>query len=165
MTASLFAATGSIRLVHRSRKHDGATGSGRSHRTGNVSATGAGTGRPTGASCITGHPPTQGKPWDATRAPLRWNGTQWTGDVPDYKADAPPEEFGAFIMLPEGVAKLYASDFVEGPFPEHYEPAESPVENPLHPNVGSNPAAKILRATPTSLARRKSFRTSASLIA
>jgi formate dehydrogenase major subunit len=85
----------------------------------------------------------EGKPWDASRAPLRWNGTQWTGDVPDYKADAAPDAFGSFIMLPEGVAKLYATDFVEGPFPEHYEPVESPVENALHPGVGANPAVKI----------------------
>jgi formate dehydrogenase major subunit len=85
----------------------------------------------------------EGKPWDASRAPLKWNGTQWTGDIPDTRADAPPDQFGSFIMLPEGVAKLYAADFVEGPFPEHYEPVESPVENLLHPNVGANPMAKI----------------------
>jgi formate dehydrogenase major subunit len=47
-------------------------------------------------------------------------------------------------MLPEGVAKLFTPDFVEGPFPEHYEPAESPVRNPLHPEVSANPAAVIL---------------------
>ncbi len=82
-----------------------------------------------------------GKPWDETRAPIRWKGNRWVGDVPDYKADAPPEANGAFIMLAEGVAKLFAPDFVEGPFPEHYEPAESPVENQMHPNVGSNPMA------------------------
>ena len=82
-----------------------------------------------------------GKPWDETRAPVRWKGNRWVGDVPDYKADAPPEANGAFIMLAEGVAKLFAPDFAEGPFPEHYEPAESPVENLLHPNVGDNPAA------------------------
>src|SRR6266853_2019245 len=76
-------------------------------------------------------------------APLRCNGTNSTEDVADYKADAAPGDFGAFIMLPEGVAKLYASDFVEGPFPEHYEPVESPVENILHPKVSSNPLAKV----------------------
>ena len=82
-----------------------------------------------------------GKPWDVTRAPVRWKGNRWVGDVPDYKADAPPEANGAFIMLAEGVAKLFAPDFAEGPFPEHYEPAESPVDNLLHPNVGDNPVA------------------------
>jgi formate dehydrogenase major subunit len=85
----------------------------------------------------------EGKPWDASRAPLRWNGASWSGDVPDYGANAAPDDFGAFIMLAEGVAKLYAADFAEGPFPEHYEPVESPSENILHPSVGSNPLAKI----------------------
>jgi formate dehydrogenase major subunit len=84
-----------------------------------------------------------GKPWDETRAPIRWENGRWKGDVPDYKADAAPEANGAFIMLPEGVAKLFAADFAEGPFPEHYEPAESPVANPMHPEVSGNPAAKI----------------------
>jgi anaerobic selenocysteine-containing dehydrogenase len=46
-------------------------------------------------------------------------------------------------MVPEGVARLYTVDsFAEGPFPEHYEPVESPVMNLLHPEVGSNPAAR-----------------------
>ena len=31
----------------------------------------------------------------------------------------------------------------EGPFPEHYEPFESPSENILHPAVHSNPAARV----------------------
>jgi formate dehydrogenase major subunit len=84
-----------------------------------------------------------GKPWDEARAPIRWENNRWKGDVPDYRGDAPPEANGSFIMLAEGVAKLFAPDFVEGPFPEHYEPAESPVANAFHPEVGSNPAAKI----------------------
>jgi formate dehydrogenase major subunit len=86
-----------------------------------------------------------GRPWDPSRPLLRWTGKGWTGDVPDYKADAGPEAFGAFIMNPEGVARIFAPDFVEGPFPEHYEPVESPVENPLHPKVGRNPAAKVFQ--------------------
>jgi len=86
----------------------------------------------------------EGKPWDATRAPIRWNGTRWSGDAADYKADAAPQAHGAFLMLPEGVAKLFTPDFAEGPFPEHYEPAESPVENALHPKVSFNPAAFVM---------------------
>jgi anaerobic selenocysteine-containing dehydrogenase len=98
-----------------------------------------------------------GKPWDSTRAPVRWNGARWTGDVPDYKADAPPEALGAFIMLPEGAAKLFTPDFAEGPFPEHYEPAESPVANPLHPQVSFNPAAKVFLGTADRLGLPKDF--------
>lgn len=89
-----------------------------------------------------------GKPWDSTRAPIRWDAgmKRWVGDVPDYKGDAPPEQFSPFIMLPEGVAKFFTADLVEGPFPEHYEPAESPVENALHPKVSFNPVAKVFSA-------------------
>jgi formate dehydrogenase major subunit len=87
----------------------------------------------------------EGEPWDETRAPLRWANGRYVGDVPDTRADAPPDLLGSFIMLPEGVAKLFAPDFAEGPFPEHYEPAESPVANALHPDVGTNPLATIFR--------------------
>jgi formate dehydrogenase-N alpha subunit len=99
----------------------------------------------------------QGKPWDPSRSGLRWDGKKWIGDVPDYKADATPDAFGAFIMLREGVAKLFAPDFVEGPFPEHYEPAESPVENPMHPAVSANPLAKIFSSDLDPLGSPKDF--------
>ena len=84
----------------------------------------------------------EGKPWDPRRSVIRWDGDKWVGDVPDYKPDSPPEAgLGAFVMIPEGVARLFVpGQFVEGPFTEHYEPAESPVPNPLHPGQSSNPA-------------------------
>jgi len=86
----------------------------------------------------------QGRPWDETRAGIAWNGQRWTGDVPDYTVDSRPEaELGPFIMLAEGVARLFVpGQFAEGPWSEHYEPAESPVANPLHPATSSNPAVK-----------------------
>jgi formate dehydrogenase major subunit len=83
-----------------------------------------------------------GKPWDPARPGIRWNGQKWVGDVPDMKPDAPPGTFGAFIMLPEGVGRLYAPVLNDGPFPEHYEAVEAPIANPLHPGVTSNPAFK-----------------------
>ena len=83
----------------------------------------------------------EGKPWDPARVGIKWDGTKWVGDVPDMKPDAPPGTFGAFIMLPEGVGRLYAPALNDGPFPEHYEAVEAPIKNPLHPNVTSNPVA------------------------
>jgi formate dehydrogenase-N alpha subunit len=83
----------------------------------------------------------EGKPWDPKRAGIKWNGQAWVGDVPDIKPDSPPGTFGAFIMLPEGVGRLF-SPLNDGPFPEHYEAVEAPIDNPLHPKTTSNPVSK-----------------------
>ena len=89
-----------------------------------------------------------GKPWDATRRQVWWNEAQqkWAGhDVPDFKIDSPPKEhMGPFIMNAEGVGRIFAplAAFADGPFPEHYELAESPLVNPLHPKQSGNPVAK-----------------------
>ena len=80
-----------------------------------------------------------GRPWDATRAGIAWNGREWIGDVPDYGRTTPPDAAGAFIMTAEGVARLFSTDLVDGPLSEHYEPVESPVRNPLHESVPINP--------------------------
>jgi formate dehydrogenase major subunit len=84
----------------------------------------------------------QGKAWDPKRPGIVWNGKKWVGDVPDIKADSPPGEYGAFIMLPEGVGRLFAAQLNDGPFPEHYEPIEAPVDNLLHPKVSASPVTK-----------------------
>jgi formate dehydrogenase major subunit len=89
-----------------------------------------------------------GKPYDPTRKQIWWNETagKWVGnDVPDFKADSKPDEhMGPFIMTPEGLGRLFVplGGLADGPFPEHYEPVESPIANPLHPNQSSNPVAK-----------------------
>ena len=86
-----------------------------------------------------------GQPWDASRKQVWWSeaSKKWVGnDVPDFKPDSPPQDhMGPFIMLPEGVGRIFApiGNFAEGPFPEHYEPYESPIQNPLHPNRSTNP--------------------------
>ncbi len=91
-----------------------------------------------------------GKPWDAKRKLIGWDGAKWAGtDIPDFKADAPPgDPMNPFIMNPEGVARFFAVDkMAEGPFPEHYEPFETPIDtNPLHPKVVSNPGARVFKA-------------------
>ena len=71
---------------------------------------------------------------------------KWVGnDVPDFKPDSHPKDhMGPFIMNPEGVGRLFAPIGVlaDGPFPEHYEPIESPIKNPLHPKQSNNPLVK-----------------------
>jgi formate dehydrogenase major subunit len=83
---------------------------------------------------------------------VRWNGQKWAGyDVPDFKPDsAPAEGMSPFIMNPEGVARFFARGMMaEGPFPEHYEPFESPLaNNPMHPDnplARHNPAARVFK--------------------
>ena len=86
-----------------------------------------------------------GKPWDPERKQIWWNEAagKWAGnDVPDFKPDSHPKDhLGPFIMNPEGVGRLFApiGVLVDGPFPEHYEPIESPSANLLHPQQSNNP--------------------------
>ncbi|VTZ51702.1 Formate dehydrogenase-N subunit alpha [Methylocella tundrae] len=87
-----------------------------------------------------------GKAWNPDKPIIEWNGSQWTGiDVPDYAPAAKPaDDIGPFIMNDEGLGRLFARDqMTEGPFPEHYEPFESPSQNVLHPKVRTNPAARV----------------------
>ncbi len=87
-----------------------------------------------------------GKAWNPKKPIIEWNGTHWVGiDVPDYGPTTKPSDaVGPFIMNAEGVGRLFARDqLVEGPFPEHYEPFESPSANVLHPSIRSNPAARV----------------------
>jgi formate dehydrogenase major subunit len=88
----------------------------------------------------------QGRPWDPTRPGIQWDAATslWVGDVPDYPPDADPTKPGAplwFIMTGEGTGRLFSNGVADGPFPEHYEPIESPIRNPLHPAVSATPVA------------------------
>lgn len=91
-----------------------------------------------------------GRPWDPERRQVWWSeaAQKWVGnDVPDFKPDSHPEEhLGPFIMNAEGVGRIFAplAFFADGPFPEHYEPIESPVANPFHPRQSNNPVVKKL---------------------
>jgi len=91
-----------------------------------------------------------GKPYDPERRLVWWNADtqRWVGnDVPDFKADSRPKDhMGPFIMNAEGVGRIFGplTAFADGPFPEHYEPIESPIKNPLHPNRSNNPVVKKL---------------------
>ena len=61
-----------------------------------------------------------------------------------------------FIMQTEGRGRLFAiSGLKDGPFPEHYEPMESPVSNALS-KVQNNPAVTIWKSEIGKLARQAS---------
>ncbi|OPL15723.1 MAG: formate dehydrogenase [delta proteobacterium MLS_D] len=71
--------------------------------------------------------PDTGLPWDKKNPVIRWNGSTWTGDVPDGVA-APGSGRPPFIMKPDGYGNIFGPGLADGPFPEHYEPLECPIE-------------------------------------
>jgi len=99
----------------------------------------------------------EGRPWDPSRPGIQWTGSEWVGDVPDYGKTTPPGKMGAFIMNEEGVARIFAASPIfpmkDGPFPEHYEPVESPTVNILHENVPNSPAVHYYDGIKESLTR------------
>ncbi len=83
----------------------------------------------------------KGEPWDKKRPVIIWNGEKWIGDVPDGAGD-PGSGRPPFIMKPDGVASLFGPGLADGPFPEHYEPLECPVEKNLLSPQKHNPVIK-----------------------
>jgi formate dehydrogenase major subunit len=103
-----------------------------------------------------------GRPWSDRKRYVWWDEEEgkWTGeDVPDFSPDKrpdyiPPEGAKAqdalrgdepFIMQGDGRAWLFAPNgIVDGPFPTHYEPHESPFSNPLYAQQ-ANPVRQEFR--------------------
>ncbi|MBN2468187.1 MAG: formate dehydrogenase, partial [Deltaproteobacteria bacterium] len=87
-----------------------------------------------------------GQPWDPQRTVIQWDGSKWIGDVPDggWKPLASGEGRYPFIMQTEGHGQLFGPGRQEGPFPEHYEPIETPVEKHPFSKQLHNPCAKIM---------------------
>jgi formate dehydrogenase major subunit len=101
-----------------------------------------------------------GRPWSERKRWVWWDEVQrrWTGfDIPDFPTEKPPNApaipgaigldahsgIDPFIMKPDGKGWLYAPvGFEDGPLPVHYEPAESPVVNPLYPRQSWSPVLK-----------------------
>jgi formate dehydrogenase major subunit len=91
-----------------------------------------------------------GNPWSERKRYVWWDAGEgkWTGlDVPDFKEDkepqyVPPDDAEAedaiagvhpFVMQADGRSWLYVAQGLEdGPLPTHYEPQESPFDNPLY---------------------------------
>jgi len=86
-----------------------------------------------------------GNPFDPKRTVVKWDAEnkKWTGDVIDGFGTRGPDLY-PFIMLPEGAGRLFGMGMADGPFPEHYEPWESPVQNLLS-NTELNPVARVWR--------------------
>jgi len=83
----------------------------------------------------------KGNPWDSKRPVITWDGTKWIGDVPDGVGN-PGSGRPPFIMKPDGVASIFGPGLSDGPFPEHYEPLESPLaQNVMSPQM-INPVIK-----------------------
>ena len=89
----------------------------------------------------------QGQPWDAKRPLLKWNGEKksWEGDIVDG-GGAPPGLPGGklpFIMKADGIISIFGPGLAEGPFPEHYEALECPVQENSMSKQRINPTIKI----------------------
>jgi len=90
-----------------------------------------------------------GNPWDSEHPSIKWDAAnnKWLGDVPD--GGFPPMEVDPsktkypFIMTPDGHGNVFGPrSMVDGPFPEHYEPWESPVNNILS-GTQNDPCIKL----------------------
>jgi formate dehydrogenase major subunit len=89
-----------------------------------------------------------GKPWSERKKYISWNGEKWEGiDTPDFDETKPPDYTPPddaegpdaiagdhpFIMQSDGRSWLFVPQGLEdGPLPTHYEPHESPFDNPLY---------------------------------
>ncbi|MUM76530.1 formate dehydrogenase-N subunit alpha [Pseudodesulfovibrio sp. F-1] len=89
-----------------------------------------------------------GKPYAPQKAVVRWDGGKWIGDVPDG-GWAPGAKY-AFIMQAAGLGQLYGPGREDGPFPEHYEPMETPFKAHSFSKELNNPA--VLRFAREALA-------------
>ncbi|HEY5985544.1 MAG TPA: molybdopterin dinucleotide binding domain-containing protein, partial [Streptosporangiaceae bacterium] len=110
-----------------------------------------------------------GRPWSEAKAYVWWDeqAKRWTGhDVPDFERAKPPGFVPAsgargpaalagtdpFIMLNDGRGHLFVpTGLSDGPLPTHYEPAESPLPNPVY----AQDASPVSRLYPDHAATRE----------
>ncbi len=102
----------------------------------------------------------KGQPWDKKDWVIRFEGEakagkyvskKWSGDVPDggwYPLQNPDgstrdDAKHAFIMRKHGHGQIFGPGRADGPFPEHYEPLECPVEKNILNAQRINPTAPV----------------------
>ena len=105
----------------------------------------------------------KGQPWDEKDWVVKFAGDskdgkyvskKWIGDVPDggwYPQQNPDgstrkDAKYAFIMRKHGHAQIFGPGRADGPFPEHYEPLECPVDKNMVNPQRINPAAPAYSA-------------------
>ena len=89
-----------------------------------------------------------GNPRNPAKPVIKWDAIakKWVGDVPD--GPWPPMDgtgYYPFIMKPDGVASIFGPGLADGPFPEHYEPLECPIEKNLLSGQRINPVVRIFK--------------------
>jgi len=102
----------------------------------------------------------KGQPWDKKDWVIKFAGNvengkfvsrKWVGDVPDggwYPMQNPDgsmraDSKHAFIMRKHGHGQIFGPGRADGPFPEHYEPLECPVEKNMMNAQRVNPTAPV----------------------
>jgi formate dehydrogenase major subunit len=102
----------------------------------------------------------KGQPWDKKHWVVKFAGEvkdgkyvskKWIGDVPDggwYPMENPDGTLRedtkyAFIMRKHGFGQIFGPGRADGPFPEHYEPLECPVEKNYMNKQRMNPTAPV----------------------
>jgi formate dehydrogenase major subunit len=101
----------------------------------------------------------QGRPWNPEKPAVRFAGeiesgvyrsNNWIGDVPDggwYPMQNPDgstrqDSCYPFIMKTDGLGGIFGPGLLDGPFPEHYEPAEGPVVGNIMNSQRMNPLVR-----------------------
>ncbi len=102
----------------------------------------------------------KGQPWDKKQWVIRfagkeeggkWTSKKWEGDVPDggwYPLENPDgtrrdDSKHPFIMRKHGFAQIFGPGRADGPFPEHYEPLECPIDENYLNDQKVNPTAAV----------------------
>jgi formate dehydrogenase major subunit len=92
----------------------------------------------------------KGQPWDEQDWVIKWDGEKWLGDVPDggwpplESLENPnPKSKYAFIMRKHGHAQIFGPGMKDGPFPEHYEALECPLEKNMMSGQLMSPVAPV----------------------